>query len=150
MTQLNSSFLTALQRRYVPTIIGATLLAVFVSIVVSSHGSFTGIGIASVFVLIVALPYVLLYRALIYHSADRVMLNGDALLVRRGRKEAVVPVRNISNIRSITGMSPETVTLDLSTECELGCSISFIPPARLPNGREHPVLAPLRAMMSAH
>lgn len=147
MTRLNSPIQTALQRRYLPVVISLVLLGVFGAMLIPPAAP-PSVFVPAVLVLVaVAVAYFGIYRALIYRVADRVILDGDVLRVNRGQREASIPVGSIAAIRSVTYMSPETITFDLATECEFGHSITFIPPARFPSSREHPILAPLRAIM---
>lgn len=147
MTQLNSSFQTALQRRYLPVIITLILLGVLAAILVPPIPPASVVVSATVVIALVSLAYFCTYRVLVYRAADRVVLDGDVLRVTRNGHEAAIPVGSVTAIRSITGISPETITLDLAAESEVGRSITFIPPARFPSRHEHPVLAQLRAAM---
>ena len=145
--QLNSSFQTALQRRYLPVILSLILLGVLAAILFPPLPPAGVMAMAVIVVALVSLGYFLVYRALVFPVADYVVLDGHLLRVRRGRRETVVPVENISSIRSSTLISPETITLHLCAGSEAGPSITFIPPARFPSSREHPILVPLRAVM---
>jgi hypothetical protein len=147
MTQLNSSFQTALQRRYLPVVISLILIGVLGAIVAPPAPPVRVIVSAVVILALVALAYFCVYRAVVSRAADRVVLDGGLLHVTRGRQDAAIPVESITAIHSRTGISPETITLDLATETEIGRSITFIPPVRFPSGREHPILVPLRATM---
>jgi len=147
MTQLNSSIQTALQRRYLPVVMSLILLGVLVAMLAPPAAPLGVLIPAVVILVVVAVAYFGIYRALIYRVADRVVLDGDVLRVNRGTQEAAIPVASVAVIRSVTCMSPETITLDLVTETVFGYSITFIPPARFPSSHEHPILAPLRATM---
>lgn len=147
MTQLNSSFQTVLQRRCLPVIISLILLGVL-AVMLAPPTSPAGVVVAATVVVgLVSLAYFSAYRLLVYRAADRVVLDGEVLRVTRSGQEATIPVGSVTAIHSMTGISPETITLDLAAESEVGRSITFIPPARFPSSHEHPVLAPLRAVM---
>jgi uncharacterized membrane protein len=136
-----------MQRRYLPVIVSLVLLGVLGAILAPPAPPGRVIVMAVAVLATVALVYFCVYRALVYRAADRVVLDGDVLRVTRGPQEATIPVKFIAAIRSRPFVSPETITLDLATESELGRSITFIPPVRFPSGQEHPILAPLRATM---
>ncbi len=147
MRQLNSSIQTTLQRRLLPMVISLIFAVVLGSMFVPPRAPIGVLLLGTGGLILAILPYACLYRARISPAADRVILDGDLLHVTRGRQEAAIPVRSIAAIRSVTCVSPETITLELSTNTELGMSIIFIPPARFPSMHEHPILGPLRATM---
>src|SRR5688572_1406271 len=102
MTQLNSSFQTALQRRYLPVIISLILLGVLGAVLAPPVPPPGVIVAASVVVAFVALAYFSTYRVLVSRAADRVPLDGDVLRVTRSGQEMAIPVGSVTAIRSIT------------------------------------------------
>jgi len=145
MTQLNSSFQTSFQRRYLPAIIAFGMLTI-VGVAFAYEGPI-GIAVAVATLVPCALVYFGTFRALVGPIADCVVLDGRILRVTRAGKESLIPVEAIRAIQSGTWLSPNTITLDLVGDTEVGRSITFIPPATLPSLRDHPILAPLRAVM---
>lgn len=147
MTQLHSSFQTVMQRRIVPAFIIALNAGVFLSLLIPRLAPLKVICIAAVIQMIVCLVYYLVYQKLVSPAADSVVYENGALRVRRHGREVSIPVASIAGIRGRLGLNPETITLDLSAPTALGSSVTFIPPARFPSIKEHPMMATLRELM---
>jgi hypothetical protein len=87
----------------------------------------------------VAIGYYIM-KLLIFGVADEVWDDGDALLVRRGRRFERVELFNIINVSSSTISNPNRITLTLREPGRFGREISFLPPLRmLPSTSTHPV-----------
>ena len=71
----------------------------------------------------------LMMKKLVFDLVDEVWDRGDALLVRNGRKDEVIPLSAIMNVSYITIQSPKRVTLTLREPCRFGREVSFMPPA---------------------
>lgn len=149
MIRLNAPLQTPLQRRYLPVMISLVLLGVSGAMLAPPAAPGAVLVPAIVILVMSGGTYFAVYQALIRPVVDSVMLDGDVLRIHQGRRQVSVPVADITQIRSHTWVSPETITFDLATESELGRSITFIPPARFPNSREHPILEHVRATMAS-
>lgn len=57
-------------------------------------------------------------------------------------REVSIPVASIAGIRGRLGLNPATITRDLSEPT------TFIPPARFPGFKEHPMMATLRQLIA--
>ena len=148
MTQLHSSFQTVMQRRIVPAFMIVLNAGVFLSLLISRAAPVQVICIAAAIQMIVCLVYYLAYQNLVSPAADSVVYENGALRVRCHGLEVSIPVSSIAGIRGRLGLNPETVTLDLSEPTPIGSSITFIPPARFPSIKEHPMMATLRELMA--
>ncbi|MHB1078678.1 MAG: hypothetical protein ACYC67_04700 [Prosthecobacter sp.] len=148
MTQLHSSFQTVMQRRIVPAFMIALNAGVFLSLLIPRAAPLKVIGIAAVIQLLVGLVYYLIYQTLVSPAADSVVYEDGALRVRRHGREVSIPVASIAGIRGRLGLNPETITLDLAEPTPIGSSVTFIPPARFPSAKEHPMMATLRELMA--
>jgi hypothetical protein len=104
--------------------------------------------IAAVIQMIVCLVYYLIYQNMVSPVADSVVYEDGALRVRRHGREVSIPVASIAGVRGRLGLNPETITLDLSEQTAIGSSVTFIPPARFPSIKEHPMMATLRELMA--
>jgi len=144
MTPLHSSFQTVMQRRIVPAFMIALNAGVFLSLLIPRPASLKVIGIAALIQMIVCLVYYLIYQTMVSPAADSVVYENGALRVRRHGREVSIPVASIAGIRGRLGLNPETITLDLSEPTAIGSSVTFIPPARFPSSKEHPMMATLR------
>ncbi|MBN8418151.1 MAG: hypothetical protein J0L73_04480 [Verrucomicrobia bacterium] len=147
MTQLHSSFQTVMQRRVVPAFMIVLNAGVFLRLLIPRAAPFRVICIAAVIQMIVCLVYYLTYQKLVSPAAESVVYENGALRVRRHGREVSIPVASIAGIRGRLGLNPETVTLDLSESTALGSSVTFIPPARFPSIKEHPMMAALRELI---
>ena len=92
--------------------------------------------------------YYLTYQTLVSPAADSVVYENGVLRVRRHGQEVSIPVSSITGIRGRLGLNPETITLDLSAPTPIGSSVTFIPPARFPSTKEHPMMTTLRELLS--
>jgi len=90
----------------------------------------------------------LTYQILVSPAAESVVYDNGALHVRRHGQEVSIPVSFITGIRGRLGINPETITLDLSKPTAIGSSVTFIPPARFPSFKDHPMMATLRELMA--
>ena len=147
MIQLHSSFQTVMQRRIVPALMIALIVGVFLSLLIPRAAPLQVIGIAAAILLMVGVIYSVIYRSMVAPTADSVVYEDGALRVRRHGQEVSIPVSSIAGIRGKFGLNPETITLDLSEPTVIGSSVTFIPPARLPSTKEHPMMATLRELM---
>lgn len=148
MTQLHSSFQTVMQRRVVPAFMIVLNAGVFLSLLIPRPAPLKVIVIAATIQLIVCLVYYLIYQTMVSPAANSVVYENGALRVRRHRQEVSIPVASIAGIRGRLGLNPETITLDLSEPTAIGSSVTFIPPARFPSSKEHPMMATLRQLMA--
>ena len=148
MTQLHSSFQTVMQRRVVPAFMIAILGGVFLSLLIPRPAPLQVIAIAAAILLIVGVVYYLIYQTLVSPAAESVFYENGVLCVRRHGQEISIPVSSITGIRSRLGLNPETITLDLAEPTPIGSSVTFIPPARFPSMKEHPMMATLRELMA--
>ena len=148
MTQLHSSFQTVMQRRVVPAFMIALNAGVFLSLLIPRAAPLKVICIAATIQMIVCLVYYLAYQTMVSPAADSVVYENGALRVRRHGREVSIPVASIAGIRGRLGLNPETITLDLSEPSPIGSSVTFIPPARFPSIKEHPMMATLRQLMA--
>ena len=148
MTPLHSSFQTVMQRRVVPAFMIALNAGVFLSLLIPRAAPLKVICIAATIQLIVCLVYYLIYQKMVSPAADSVVYENGALCVRRHGREVSIPVASITGIRGRLGLNPETITLDLSEPTPIGSSVTFIPPARFPSIKEHPMMATLRQLMA--
>lgn len=148
MTPLHSSFQTVMQRRIVPAFMIVLNAGVFISLLIPHPAPLKVIGIAATIQLIVCLVYYLAYQSMVSPAADSVVYEDGALRVRRHGREVSIPVSSIAGIRGRLGLNPETITLDLSEPTAIGSSVTFIPPARFPSSKEHPMMATLRELMA--
>lgn len=144
MTQLHSSFQTVMQRRVVPAFMIVLNAGVFLSLLIPRPAPLKVICIAAVIQMIVCLVYYFIYQKLVSPAADSVVYKNGVLRVRRHGREVSIPAASIVGIR---GMNPETITLDLSAPTAIGSSVTFIPPARFPSIKEHPMMATLRHLI---
>jgi hypothetical protein len=148
MTQLHSSFQTVMQRRVVPALMIAILAGVFLSLLIPRPAPLQVIAIAAAILLMVGVVYYLNYQTLVSPAADSVVYENGVLRVRRHGQEVSIPVSSITGIRGRLGLNPETITLDLSEPTAIGSSVTFIPPARFPSIKEHPMMVTLRELMA--
>jgi len=74
---------------------------------------------------------VFLWRAQIHRLADEVIDCVDSLRVRRGAREAVVPMANIAAAHVSTGSGLHRITVRLREPTKLGSIIEFLPQASL-------------------
>lgn len=144
MIQLHSSFQTVMQRRIVPAFMIALNAGVFLSLLIPRPAPLKVICIAAVIQMIVCLVYYFIYQNMVSPAADSVVYENGALRVRRHGREVSIPV---AGIRGRLGLNPETITLDLSEPTSIGSSVTFIPPARFPSIKEHPMMATLRQLI---
>ena len=149
MTSLHSSFQTVMQRRIVPSFMIALNAGVFLSLLVPRAAPFKVIVIAAVIQMIVGLVYYYAYQNMVSPAADSVVYENGALRVCRHGQEVSIPVSSITGIRGRLGLNPETITLDLSEPTLIGSSVTFIPPARFPSIKEHPMMATLRQLIGS-
>jgi hypothetical protein len=68
-------------------------------------------------------------RFFVWDLADAVYDCGDHLLVRKGNREARIPLGDVMNVNSTTMSNPSRVTLRLVRPCPLGSIIVFSPKA---------------------
>ena len=148
MTPLHSSFQTVMQRRVVPAFMIAILGGVFLSLLIPRPAPLQVIAIAAAILLLVGVVYYLTYQTLVSPAADSVVYENGVLRVRRHGQEVSIPVSSITGIRGRLGLNPETITLDLSAPTPIGSSVTFIPPARFPSTKEHPMMGTLRELLS--
>lgn len=147
MTQLHSSFQTVMQRRIVPAFMIALNAGVFLSLLIPHPAPLKVIGIAAAILLMVGVVYYLTYQTLVSPAADSVVYENGVLRVRRHGQVVSIPVSSITGIRGRLGLNPETITLYLSEPTPIGSSVTFIPPARFPSTKEHPMMATLRQLI---
>jgi hypothetical protein len=148
MTPLHSSFQTVMQRRVAPAFMIVLNAGVFLCLLIPRMAPLQVIAIAAAIQLLVGLVYYLTYQTLVSPAADSVVYENGALRVRRHGQEVSIPVTSITGIRGRLGLNPETITLDLSKPTAIGSSVTFIPPARFPSFKEHPMMATLRELMA--
>lgn len=148
MTQLHSSFQTVMQRRIVPAFMIALNAGVFLSLLIPRPAPLKVIVIAAVIQMIVVLVYYYAYQNMVSPTADSVIYENGALRVRHHGREASIPLSSITGIRGRLGLNPETITLDLSEPTSIGSSVTFIPSARFPSIKEHPMMATLRQLVA--
>jgi hypothetical protein len=137
-----------MQRRIVPAFMIALNAGVFLSLFIPPMAPPEVIGIAAVILLLVGGLYFQAYRTLVSPAADSVVYENGTLRVLRHGREVSIPVSSITSIRGRLGLNPETITLDLSEPTPIGSSVTFIPPARFPSIKEHPMMATLRQLMA--
>jgi hypothetical protein len=147
MTPLHSSFQTVMQRRIVPAFMIALNAGVFLSLLIPRAAPLKVIVIAATIQLIVCTIYWLTYQTMVSPTADSVVYENGTLRVRRHGQEVSIPVSSITGIRGRLGLNPETITFDLSEPTAIGSSVTFIPPARFPSIKEHPMMATLRQLI---
>lgn len=70
----------------------------------------------------------LVMKQFVFDLADAVLDAGDALIVRKGGREARIPFSDILGVHYLRS-GPPRVTLFLQHPSELGDQISFMPPA---------------------
>ena len=150
MTQLHSSFQTVMQRRVVPAFMIALNAGVLLSLLIPRPAPIKVIGTATAIPLLVGVVYFLTYQTLVSPAADSVVYENGVLRVRRHGQEVSISVSSITGIRGRLGLNPETITLDLAEPTPIGSSVTFIPPARFPSIKEHPMMATLRQLMANH
>jgi hypothetical protein len=148
MTPLHSSFHTVMQRRVVPAFMIVLNAGVFLSLLIPRAAPFKVIVISAVIQMIGGVVYYLAYQTLVSPAADSVVYEHGALRVSRHGQEVSIPVSSITGIRARLGLNPETITLDLSEPTAIGSSVTFIPPARWPSTKDHPMMATLRELMA--
>ena len=135
-----------MQRRWVPAFMALVLLGVLAGVLLPRPAPGRVIALVLAIELGVAAAYAALFSALVAPTAESVVLDGDTLRVRRKGREAAIPVSHIKHLRGSFGINPETITFELHADSAVGRSVTFIPPARFPSVREHPVLTQLRQM----
>ncbi len=148
MTQLHSSFQTVMQRRFAPAFMIALNAGVFLSLLIPRAAPLKVIVIAAAIQLLAGLVYYLIYQTLVSPAAESLVYDNGFLLVGCHGQVVSIPVSSIAAIWSRTGLNPETITLDLSEPTAIGSSVTFIPPARFPSFKEHPMMATLRELMA--
>lgn len=144
---MHSSFQTVMQRRIVPAFMIILNAGVFLSLLIPRPAPLKVICIAAVIQMIVCLVYYLNYQTMVSPAADSVVYEDGTLRVRCHGREVSIPVASITGIRGRLGLNPETITLELSEPTPIGSSVTFIPPARFPSSKEHPMMATLRPLM---
>jgi hypothetical protein len=135
-----------MQRRVVPAFMIALNAGVFLCLLIPRPAPLKVIAIAAVILLMVGVVYYLTYQTLVSPAADSVVYENGVLHVRRHGQEVAIPVSSITGIRGRLGLNPETITLDLSEPTPIGSSVTFIPPARFPSTKEHPMMGTLRQL----
>ncbi len=137
-----------MQRRVAPAFMIALNAGVFLCLLIPRVAPLEVIGMAAAIQLLVGLVYYLTYQTLVSPAADSVVYDNGALRVRCHGREVSIPVSSIAGIRGRLGLNPETITLDLSVPTAIGSSVTFIPPARFPSFKEHPMMATLRELIA--
>jgi hypothetical protein len=74
-----------------------------------------------------AIVAIILARRILWRCADEVFDRGDALVVRRGRREAEIPIGEIGRVQSHVLVRPHRITLHLARPGTFGSEVMFIP-----------------------
>ena len=149
MTQLSSSFQTVMQRRVVPAIMAAVLGGSLLMALFPHPAPAKVIALMLMVEGLVVLVYGAMYRATVAPTVDSVVLEGDALHVRKRGQQAVIPLSSIARLHGRTGVNPETITVELNMDSPVGRSITFIPQGRFPSIHAHPTLTALQERVAA-
>lgn len=148
MIQLHSTFQTVMQRRIVPAFVIALNVGVIIALLIPPMAPLYVIGIAVAIQLQILLIYALIYRSMVSPTSDSVVVEGGVLHVRRSGHQVTIPLSSIAGVRGKFGLNPETITIDLMQPTEIGSSVTFIPPARLPSSKDHPMITTLRQLIA--
>jgi hypothetical protein len=114
---------TAFLKRVFPVLWFGSLGA-FVAFAAATGAAMKDPLLAVVPLAIMALGFVLM-KGLVWIAVDEVLDLGDALLVRKGRREQRVPLAHIRQVVVATNMNPPRITLRLEKPGELGADIVF-------------------------
>jgi hypothetical protein len=69
-------------------------------------------------------------KKMVWDLADEVLDAGNALVIRFGKEQEMIPLAEIVNVSYCYMMSPARVTLTLRQPCRFGSEISFATPQR--------------------
>jgi len=83
--------------------------------------------------------YVIMKKFL-FDLADEAWDAGDALLVKFGSEEELIPFSNVMNVSYTTLVNPNRVTLTLRQPCRFGKEVSFSPPSRFVPFAKNPII----------
>ena len=84
-----------------------------------------------------------LMKRLVFDLVDEVWDDGDALLIRNGKKGDRILLSNIINVSYSTSTNPPRVTLTLREPSAFGKEVAFSPPSRWLPFAKHPIISEL-------